>query len=635
MGVAELWDILKTASSPRVPLEVFVDQFILEHGRTPRVAIDAYMFIFQLDHSAIPLEEKAHIVVQNFMSKILALISLNVSIIVVFDGCCKPDKSKSGNGTLLYEDQFREFTVKVANNERNFSEEIPIVEEIKEILRLNSILYCQAPGEGEAQCAHFQRLGVVDFVISNDVDTLVFGATKMLRNYSRFLEDIGLSPLKKQATLKTRYYVTPIEMDKVEAVTGFSRSRLVFLASLRGGDYSSGVQRIGITNAKYLALCGTKYGLFYNQQSVQAKTTKHLVLRNTPRKNSTKVPPPDFATEFIACFVEVTEEVGPLWDSRLSEASRMKNLHEFSTRFASILNGSNSHIFGRNLTLKDTINLNEYYTLLYLFPFVDTQLPLFAPNMLSSGEFTSPLANDNGSLTAGEILQDTGLYVPESYNCLVKHIIFKLIKNLNLSIVKDRENEVQFIYNVSDVSRRFPNSIENRRLMFEGSLESKSGFLWVPVSLVKLFYPQLLQQYYQEKKDLEYYKKHKFSPQKTTLDMLENSPTKATKRHQTGVINLEPIPFQMVATESIEQKSFSERSSTSSNFKRSFSPSRRSSSPSRRNDSPTRRSNSPTRRNRSPARKKLDPNQKTLEFFLDKPKLEAESNPFFIDLTKD
>ena len=189
---------------------------------------------------------------QNVMAKILALVGLNISVIVVFDGILKPLKLKSKeNEGLIYEDELQRLALI-----SNYSENNPFVEQLKIELSNNKIEYVQAPGEGEAQCAYLQKLGIVDYVISQDVDALVFGARRVLRNFSRFAEDIGKSPPKSSdITARSSYYVTPVDMNKVEQETGLTTSRLVFLASLRGGDYSVGAKN-GDCQCQNLALSG-------------------------------------------------------------------------------------------------------------------------------------------------------------------------------------------------------------------------------------------------------------------------------------------------------------------------------------------------------------------------------------------
>lgn len=39
----------------------------------------------------------------------------------------------------------------------------------------------KAPGEAEAELAYLNRLGVIDAVLSDDVDTFLFGATMVVR----------------------------------------------------------------------------------------------------------------------------------------------------------------------------------------------------------------------------------------------------------------------------------------------------------------------------------------------------------------------------------------------------------------------------------------------------------------------
>lgn len=94
MGIPELWDLLKPSFNKRISLDELVDQSIKERQRPPRVAIDAYLFIFQADHSSIIVEEKDGVLMQNVMAKILALVGLNISVILVFDGILKPLKLK-------------------------------------------------------------------------------------------------------------------------------------------------------------------------------------------------------------------------------------------------------------------------------------------------------------------------------------------------------------------------------------------------------------------------------------------------------------------------------------------------------------------------------------------------------------
>ena len=41
----------------------------------------------------------------------------------------------------------------------------------------------QAPGEAEAELAYLNRIGVIDAIITDDVDTFLFGATMLIRKF--------------------------------------------------------------------------------------------------------------------------------------------------------------------------------------------------------------------------------------------------------------------------------------------------------------------------------------------------------------------------------------------------------------------------------------------------------------------
>jgi flap endonuclease-1 len=57
-----------------------------------------------------------------------------------------------------------------------------MVEESKKLLDLMGIPWIQAPSEGEATAAHLTFTGKADFAGSQDYDSLLFGAVKLVRN---------------------------------------------------------------------------------------------------------------------------------------------------------------------------------------------------------------------------------------------------------------------------------------------------------------------------------------------------------------------------------------------------------------------------------------------------------------------
>ena len=57
-----------------------------------------------------------------------------------------------------------------------------MIDESKKLLDLLGIPWVEAPGEGEAQVASLLNQGMVDYGASQDFDTVLFGASKFVRN---------------------------------------------------------------------------------------------------------------------------------------------------------------------------------------------------------------------------------------------------------------------------------------------------------------------------------------------------------------------------------------------------------------------------------------------------------------------
>lgn len=100
----------------------------------------------------------------------------------------------------------------------------------KQLCRLFGFAVHDAPGEAEAECALLQRHGVVDAVLSEDVDTIMFGCTKTLRNWS-----------SASKTAKTPTHVSLYDVqDPAIAELGLDREGMVLIALMSGGDYLPG-----------------------------------------------------------------------------------------------------------------------------------------------------------------------------------------------------------------------------------------------------------------------------------------------------------------------------------------------------------------------------------------------------------
>jgi Holliday junction resolvase YEN1 len=96
----------------------------------------------------------------------------------------------------------------------------------KQLLKQFGFPWHVAPGEAEAECALLQREGIVDAVLSEDVDTLMFGSGVTLRNWT-----------PEGGSAKTPTHVNVYRAQETLAGSGLDGQGMVLVALMSGGDY--------------------------------------------------------------------------------------------------------------------------------------------------------------------------------------------------------------------------------------------------------------------------------------------------------------------------------------------------------------------------------------------------------------
>ena len=188
-----------------------------------RVAVDASLIIYQqlLNNSKGKLFKTSNGKITNHITglfyKIMNYISLNITLIFIFDGkppdnkkdCIEERKKKSEKAKELS-------TTATTDEEKQKYEKASIrvtkemINDVKNLLNLMGISYIHPDGEGEAYASELCRIGYVDYVLSEDMDSLVYGCPKLIRkcvdksfkrkdivsifNYETLIKDIDLTP---------------------------------------------------------------------------------------------------------------------------------------------------------------------------------------------------------------------------------------------------------------------------------------------------------------------------------------------------------------------------------------------------------------------------------------------------------
>ncbi|EPE03742.1 flap structure-specific endonuclease [Ophiostoma piceae UAMH 11346] len=229
-------------------LRLAVDS-VEKRGRPLRLAIDISIWQFQVQAA----RGGSNPAVRTLFYRLVRLLGMPVQPIFVFDGPNKPlfkrNKRSAGPGD----------TVAAAMAKR--------------MIRMFGFYIHDAPGEAEAECALLQQRGVVDAVLSEDVDTLMFGCTRTLRNWSAATSTSS----GKGNSSATVTHVTMFETERhlptatgeavdpavvPEAVlrsreTGLDREGMVLVALMSGGDYiPEGVPGCGVKLACEAAKAG-------------------------------------------------------------------------------------------------------------------------------------------------------------------------------------------------------------------------------------------------------------------------------------------------------------------------------------------------------------------------------------------
>jgi holliday junction resolvase YEN1 len=203
---ADRYRILKEiGKGERIALSKLAVEHLERTGRPFRIAIDVAIWQFQNQAG----QGGANPALRTLYYRLLKLLALPVHPIFVYDGKNKPltkrNKTVTAYGTCL-------------PNEMS-----------KNLIQAFRFPYHTAPGEAEAECALLQRKGIVDAVMSQDVDTLMFGSTMTLRDWSK----------EGTRNNKTASHVTVLRAEDTLMKTGLDSDGMILVALLSGGDYNT------------------------------------------------------------------------------------------------------------------------------------------------------------------------------------------------------------------------------------------------------------------------------------------------------------------------------------------------------------------------------------------------------------
>ncbi|CAE6506169.1 unnamed protein product [Rhizoctonia solani] len=247
MGVPGLWDIIrhtgKSEALAQLALEGFRrDQTVnpikglppdTPHPRALRIGIDASIWFF---HAAYGREGE-NPELRTLFFRLARLANYTFCPLFVFDGPQRP-RTKRG---------------KTINTRMN-----SLAPGMKNMIAAFGFEWRTAPGEAEAELAYLNNIGVIDAILSDDVDNFLFGARVVIRNPSGTLTGNRGYPALNRVGKDDGVHVMVYRMSDIEKdpACKLTRGGMILIALLSGGDYDEGAKRCGPKTALALAQRG-------------------------------------------------------------------------------------------------------------------------------------------------------------------------------------------------------------------------------------------------------------------------------------------------------------------------------------------------------------------------------------------
>ncbi len=223
------------------------------------LAIDAYNALYQFlsiirQPDGTPLKDNQGRVTSHLsglLYRTSSLVELGIKPVYVFDG--KPPSLKNEEiqrrayvkqqAAVLYEHAIKAGKTKEARLYAQATSHLRdyMTDDSKRLLTLMGIPWIQAPSEGEAQAARMTKNGDADYCASQDYDSLLFGAARLVRN-------VTISGRRKLPSKNVYIDVIPELIDLAEALKELSiaQEQLIDVAILIGTDYNpDGIKGLG------------------------------------------------------------------------------------------------------------------------------------------------------------------------------------------------------------------------------------------------------------------------------------------------------------------------------------------------------------------------------------------------------
>lgn len=240
MGVTGLLQNLKEIQEPGT----------LEKYRGKTLAIDTYGWLHRgliscAQELCQGLPTRKYIT--SIMKKVDMLQHFGVEPYFVFDGAPLPTKAETANERRLRREEARQKAdasynrgdKKTAWKEymKAASVSSEMAKSVMAELDQRNIKYIVAPYEADPQMVYLEKIGLVDGILSEDSDLLIFGCNRLI---TKLKDDSTCIEICRENFNKVK---------KIPGLSNYSQEQLRLVAMLSGCDYTKGIPNIGLKTA--------------------------------------------------------------------------------------------------------------------------------------------------------------------------------------------------------------------------------------------------------------------------------------------------------------------------------------------------------------------------------------------------
>ncbi len=261
MGIKNLITIIKKYAPNAIKYTNIKDY------KNKTLAIDAnlmlYKVVYAIRRNGRDLKNNGIVVthIHGMMQKLVSFHKYNIKPIFVFDGVpskLKEDTMKARKKLKIYLQMKYEKAITQDEKKKYFYAKSDITtDEINDAIELIKIFgypIVEAKDEADIELAYLSRKGLVDAVVTDDMDILVFGGRKVLKSFS-------VSEKKK---------IQEISLPKLLKSTGLTQKQLIDIGILLGCDYCPTVSVYGVGPVK-------SYELIKEYKSIDNLLEKDLI----------------------------------------------------------------------------------------------------------------------------------------------------------------------------------------------------------------------------------------------------------------------------------------------------------------------------------------------------------------------